>query len=101
MCFLISEKFELMISKMYHCLQIYTGVFMNNMVGLIIFLSLVYFRNLAWDVSAEVLVVLVICLVTGLCACFITRFPFWTGVVAVPLYLILLFILYVLTTVFG
>ncbi|KAL5575309.1 hypothetical protein UlMin_017008 [Ulmus minor] len=81
--------------------EIYTGVFMNNMVGLIIFLSLVFFRNLSWDVSAEVLVVLVICLVMGLCACFITRFPVWTSIVAVLLYPISLLMLYVLTAVLG
>ncbi|KAL5576625.1 hypothetical protein UlMin_018324 [Ulmus minor] len=81
--------------------EIYTGVFMNNMMGLIIFLSLVYFRNLSWDVSAEVLVVLVICLVMGLCACFITRFPVWTSIVAALLYPISLLMLYVLTAVLG
>ncbi|KAJ4849192.1 hypothetical protein Tsubulata_037077, partial [Turnera subulata] len=35
--------------------QIYGGVFMNNIMGLVIFLSLVYVRNISWDVSAEIL----------------------------------------------
>ncbi|KAA8519704.1 hypothetical protein F0562_013851 [Nyssa sinensis] len=41
--------------------MIYSSVFMNNMMSLLTFLALVYIRNLPWDVSAEVLVVLIIC----------------------------------------
>ncbi|KAA8519703.1 hypothetical protein F0562_013852 [Nyssa sinensis] len=41
--------------------EIYSSVFMNNMMSLLTFLALVYIRNLPWDVSAEVLVVLIIC----------------------------------------
>ncbi|CAK9152573.1 unnamed protein product [Ilex paraguariensis] len=81
--------------------QIYGGAFMNNMIGLVVFLSLVYIRDLAWDVSAEVLVVLIICTVMGLFASFCTKFPLWTSFLAYLLYAISLLLLYVLTSVLG
>uniref|UniRef100_A0A5B7A7E1 EF-hand domain-containing protein n=1 Tax=Davidia involucrata TaxID=16924 RepID=A0A5B7A7E1_DAVIN len=81
--------------------EIYGGVFMNNMMGLTIFLALVYIRNLSWDVSAEVLVVLIICTVMGIFTSFRTKFPLWTSFVACLLYPISLLLLYILTTVFG
>ncbi|GKA73717.1 sodium/calcium exchanger NCL2 [Tanacetum coccineum] len=45
--------------------QIYSGVYMSNLSSLSTFLLTVYIRNLAWDVTAEVLVVLLICGVMG------------------------------------
>ncbi|TXG47517.1 hypothetical protein EZV62_026811 [Acer yangbiense] len=62
--------------------EIYGGVFMNNLMGLVIFLMLVYIRNISWDVSAEVLIVLIICTAMGVFASFSTKFPFWTSIVA-------------------
>nr|XP_023907314.1 sodium/calcium exchanger NCL2-like isoform X2 [Quercus suber] len=81
--------------------EIYNGVFMNNMMGLAIFLALVYIRDLSWDVSAEVLVVLLICTVMGLFTSFCSKFPFWTSILAYLLYPLSLLLIYVLTTVFG
>ncbi|GFY91828.1 sodium/calcium exchanger family protein / calcium-binding EF hand family protein [Actinidia rufa] len=81
--------------------EIYGAVFMNNVMGLIMFLILVYIRNLPWDVSAEVLVVLIICLVMGVFTSVRTSFPLWTSLVAYLLYPISLLLLYVLTTVLG
>ncbi|XP_059663885.1 sodium/calcium exchanger NCL2-like [Cornus florida] len=81
--------------------EIYGGVFMNNMMGLAMFLALVYIRDLSWDVSAEVLVVLVICTLMGVFASFCTKFPLWTSFVAYLLYPISLLLLYVLVTVLG
>ncbi|KAG5561809.1 hypothetical protein RHGRI_004751 [Rhododendron griersonianum] len=81
--------------------EIYGAVFMNNMMGLAMFLALVYIRNLSWDVSAEVLVVLVICTAMGIFTSVCTKFPIWTSFVAFLLYPISLLLLYVLTTVFG
>ncbi|KAF7149595.1 hypothetical protein RHSIM_Rhsim02G0139100 [Rhododendron simsii] len=81
--------------------EIYGAVFMNNMMGLAMFLALVYIRNLSWDVSAEVLVVLVICTAMGVFTSVCTKFPIWTSFVAFLLYPISLLLLYVLTTVFG
>ncbi|KAL0011234.1 hypothetical protein SO802_006342, partial [Lithocarpus litseifolius] len=81
--------------------EIYNGIFMNNMMGLAIFLALVYIRDLSWDVSAEILVVLLICTAMGLFTCFCTKFPFWTSILAYLLYPLSLLLIYVLTTFFG
>ncbi|KAK2966055.1 hypothetical protein RJ640_029987 [Escallonia rubra] len=81
--------------------EIYGGVFMNSMVGLTTFLAIVYIRDLSWDVSAEVLVVLIVCTVIGLFASLRTKFPLWTSFIAYLLYPISLLLLYVLTTVLG
>ncbi|KAM7525051.1 hypothetical protein LguiA_014953 [Lonicera macranthoides] len=81
--------------------ELYGSVFTSNLFGLTIFLSLVYIRNLEWDVSAEVLVVFIICTAMGLFTSFRTVFPRWTGFVAYLLYPISLVFLYVLTSVFG
>jgi Ca2+/Na+ antiporter len=81
--------------------QIYSGVFMSNMSSLTTFLLTVYIRNLRWDVSAEVLVVLIICTVMGVFTSTRTVFPLWTGYVGYLLYPISLLMLYLLTAVWG
>ncbi|XP_021832535.1 sodium/calcium exchanger NCL1-like [Prunus avium] len=81
--------------------EIYNGVFMNNIMGLTIFLALVYIRNLSWEVSAEALVVLIICTVMGLSTSFSRKFPFWTSIIAYILYPVSLLLVYVLTTFLG
>ncbi|CAN6553152.1 unnamed protein product [Malus baccata var. baccata] len=81
--------------------EIYNAAFMNNIVGLIIFLALVYIRNLSWNVAAEVLVVLIISIAVGLSASFSRTFPFWTSILAYILYPISLLLVYVLTIVIG
>ncbi|KAI7726717.1 hypothetical protein M8C21_022796 [Ambrosia artemisiifolia] len=81
--------------------QIYSGVFMSNMSSLTTFLLTVYIRDLPWDVSAEVLVVLIICGVMGVFTSTRTIFPLWTGYVGYLLYPISLLMLYLLTAVWG
>ncbi|KAD7117882.1 hypothetical protein E3N88_05150 [Mikania micrantha] len=81
--------------------QIYSGVFMSNMSSLATFLLTVYVRNLSWDVSAEVLVVLIICGVMGVFTSTRTIFPLWTGYVGYMLYPLSLLMLYLLTAVWG
>ncbi|XP_076903561.1 sodium/calcium exchanger NCL2-like [Bidens hawaiensis] len=81
--------------------QIYSGVFMSNTSSLVTFLLTIYIRNLAWDVSAEVLVVLIICGVMGVFTSTRTVFPLWTGYVGYALYPISLLMLYLLTVVWG
>ncbi|KAL0321274.1 UNVERIFIED_CONTAM: Sodium/calcium exchanger NCL2 [Sesamum radiatum] len=80
---------------------IYGGVYMNNVIGLLVFLAPVYARNLASDVSAEVLVVLIICIVMSIFTSFCTTFPRWTGYLVLLLYSISLASVYILTSVFG
>ncbi|PQQ04883.1 uncharacterized protein Pyn_24034 [Prunus yedoensis var. nudiflora] len=60
--------------------EIYNGVFMNNIMGLTIFLALVYIRNLSWEVAAISLVVLIICTFMGLSTSFSKKFTFWTSI---------------------
>lgn len=81
--------------------QLYGGVFMNNMIGLMPFLAPVYFHNLSSDVSAELLVVLLICIIMGIFTSFNTTFPRWTGYLVLSLYPISLVTVYVLTSVLG
>ncbi|KAK1422714.1 hypothetical protein QVD17_18000 [Tagetes erecta] len=81
--------------------QIYSGVTMSSMSSLTTFLSIVYIRDLAWDVSAQLLVVLIIC---GLMAVFTstrTVYPLWTSYAIFMLYPISLLMLYLLFNVWG
>ncbi|KAJ6766993.1 EF-HAND CALCIUM-BINDING DOMAIN CONTAINING PROTEIN [Salix purpurea] len=55
--------------------QIYCGVFMNNVLGLTSFLTIVYIRDVEWDITAEILVVLIICSGIGLSSSFSSIFP--------------------------
>ncbi|KAI3703742.1 hypothetical protein L1987_73936 [Smallanthus sonchifolius] len=81
--------------------QIYSGLFMSNMSSLSTFLLTVYIKDVAWDVSAEVLVVLVVCVVMGIFTSTRTVFPLWTGFVGYLFYLISILMLYLLTVVWG
>ncbi|XVE88152.1 hypothetical protein DITRI_Ditri19aG0045200 [Diplodiscus trichospermus] len=77
--------------------QIYGAVFMNNVVGLVMFLAIVYLRDISWGMTDEVLVVLIICTAMGLFATFTTKIHFWTSILVLLLYPISLLLLYVLT----
>ncbi|KAL1567409.1 sodium/calcium exchanger NCL2-like [Salvia divinorum] len=79
--------------------SLYTGVFMGNIIGLLPFLVPVYFRDLSSEVSAELHLVLLICLFMGGFASFNTTFPRWTGYVALILYPISLGTVYVITSI--
>ena len=74
---------------------------MNNLLCLAVFLALIYIRDLTWDFSAEVLVILIVCIVMGLFASVRTHFPLWTSIVAILLYPFSLVLIYVLDYVFG
>lgn len=99
--FISNNFFTINIWSLNGVLQIYGGVFMNNAMSLAIFLALVYIKNLAWDVSAEVLTVLIICTGMALATSFSSKFPFWTCIVAFALYPISLAFIYVLTVLLG
>ncbi|XP_042379233.1 sodium/calcium exchanger NCL2-like isoform X2 [Zingiber officinale] len=81
--------------------QIYGGVTMNNTLCLAVFLALVYLRHLTWDFSAEVLIILIVCVVMGLFTSFRTTFPLWTCFLAFLFYPLSLILVYVLDFVFG
>ncbi|KAI9085951.1 hypothetical protein K1719_032028 [Acacia pycnantha] len=81
--------------------ELYGAVTMNNVLCLAVFLALVYARGLTWDFSAEVLVILVVCIVMGVFGSFRTTFPLWTSIMAILLYPFSLALVYVLDYVFG
>ncbi|KAL5564491.1 hypothetical protein UlMin_027655 [Ulmus minor] len=81
--------------------EIYGAVTMNNVLCLSVFLALVYVRGLTWDFSAEVLVILIVCIVMGLLGSFRTTFPLWTSFVAFLLYPFSIVLVYVLDYFFG
>lgn len=74
---------------------------MNNVLCLSVFLALVYVRGLTWDFSSEVLIIVIVCILTGAFASFRTTFPLWTSLVAFALYPFSLALVYVLDYVFG
>lgn len=82
-------------------LQIYGAATMNNVLCLSVFLALVYVRDLTWDFTAEVLIILIVCIVMGLFASFRTTFRLWTCSVAYLLYPFSLVLVYVLDYVVG
>uniref|UniRef100_A0A804MS78 EF-hand domain-containing protein n=1 Tax=Zea mays TaxID=4577 RepID=A0A804MS78_MAIZE len=55
--------------------EVYGCVTMNNTLCLGVLLALIYFRNLTWDFSSEVLIILLVCVVTTLFTSFWTTFP--------------------------
>ncbi|KAK7818668.1 sodium/calcium exchanger ncl [Quercus suber] len=81
--------------------MLYGAATMNNVLCLSVFLALVYIRGLTWDFSAEVLVILIVCLVMGLLGSFRTHFPLWTSILAILLYPFSLALVYVLDYVLG
>ncbi|XP_031265126.1 sodium/calcium exchanger NCL [Pistacia vera] len=81
--------------------ELYGAVTMNNVLCLSVFLALVYVRGLTWDFSAEVLVILIVCVVMGAFGSFRTTFPLWTCSIAYLLYPFSLALVYVLDYVLG
>lgn len=81
--------------------EIYGSVTMSNILSLSVFLGLVYIRNLTWNFSAEVLVILIVCISMGLVASFRTTFPLWLCFPAYALYPLSLLLVYILNYVVG
>ncbi|KAL8505761.1 hypothetical protein ACS0TY_016832 [Phlomoides rotata] len=76
--------------------EIYGTVFMNNILGLAVLLSLIYFRGVAWSFSSEVLMVLAVSVIMGCLASFSNVFPVWTSLLAYLLYPLSLILVYLL-----
>jgi hypothetical protein len=74
---------------------------MNNILCLSVFLALVYVRDLTWEFSAEVVVILIVCIVMGALGSIRTVYPLWTSIVAFLLYPFSLALVYVLDYVLG
>ncbi|CAI9303757.1 unnamed protein product [Lactuca saligna] len=80
--------------------EIYHKVFMNNILGFCVLVSVIYFRGLTWHFSAEILVVIIVCVIMGLLASFRSKFPMWTLFIAFPLYPLSLVVVYLLDDTF-
>ncbi|XP_076907099.1 sodium/calcium exchanger NCL2-like [Bidens hawaiensis] len=74
--------------------ELYDGVFMNNVLGFSVLLAVIYFRGLAWDFSAEVLLVMIVTIIMGTAASFRSKFPIWTSFIAYLLYPLSLIFVY-------
>lgn len=95
------DYFPNILKPLFSILQLYSGVYMNNVVSLIVFLAPVYALNLSIDVFAEVLVVMAMnTLMTALTG-FRTTFPRWLGFVVVLFYPVSLASTYLLTYGLG
>ncbi|PRQ31084.1 putative sodium/calcium exchanger membrane region, EF-hand domain pair [Rosa chinensis] len=81
--------------------ELYGAVTMNNVLCLSVFLALVYVRGLTWDFSAEVLIIVIVCVVMGVFGGLRTTFPLWTASIAFLLYPFSLVLVYVLDYIFG
>ncbi|XP_043689478.1 sodium/calcium exchanger NCL-like [Telopea speciosissima] len=81
--------------------EIYGAATMNNILCLAVFLALVYVRDLTWDFTSEVLVIVIVCLVMGIFGSLRTTFPIWTCSLAYFLYPFSLVLVYILDYIVG
>ncbi|XP_027355313.1 sodium/calcium exchanger NCL1-like [Abrus precatorius] len=81
--------------------EIYSAVFMNNILCFVVISILIYVRDINWEFSADVLVVAIVCAVMGLTASFRSSFPLWTAIPAYLLYFLSLLLLVVLKDVLN
>lgn len=77
-------------------MQIYGTAFMNNVLGLIVLLSLINFCGINWDFSTEIVMVLAVSTIMGFLASFSVVFPLWTAFFAYLLYPLSLILVYFL-----
>ncbi|PWA34443.1 sodium/calcium exchanger membrane region, Calcium binding protein 2 [Artemisia annua] len=80
--------------------EIYHKVFMNNILGFFVLTSVIYFRGLTWHFSAEILVVIIVCIIMGLLASYKSKLPNWTLLIAFPLYPLSLVVVYFVNDAF-
>ncbi|KAL1212798.1 Sodium/calcium exchanger NCL [Cardamine amara subsp. amara] len=73
--------------------QIYRDVTMNNLMGMSIILAIVYTKELTWNCSTEVLIVVFFGLIIGLPASITSTYLLWASLVAFGLYFIPFFLI--------
>ena len=81
---------------LFFLMQIYAAITMSHNLCLSVFLGLVYMRDLTWDFSAEVSIILIVSLIVGVSASVRTTFPLWTCLVAYALYPLMPLLVYIL-----
>ncbi|KAI3510844.1 hypothetical protein L1887_17981 [Cichorium endivia] len=75
--------------------EIYSGLVMNNLLGLTTLLTTVYIKGLSWSYSAEVLTIMIPCVIVGLFAFFRDTYPLWASIAAMLLYPVSIYIYYI------
>ncbi|KAK9058702.1 hypothetical protein SSX86_023544 [Deinandra increscens subsp. villosa] len=66
--------------------EVYNGLVMNNLLGLLTLLAIVYAKGLSWTYSNEVLTIMVPCAAVGIFALKRDTYPLWASITAVLLY---------------
>ena len=77
-------------------MQIYNGLVMNNLLGLLTLLAIVYIKGLSWTYSAEVLTIMIACATVGVFAIKRDTYPIWASISAILLYPVSVYIYCVL-----
>lgn len=75
--------------------QIYNGLVMNNLLGLTTLLVTVYIKGLSWSYSAEVLTIMIPCIIIGLFAFNRDTYPLWVSISAMLFYPVSIYLYYV------
>ncbi|CAK9861780.1 unnamed protein product [Sphagnum jensenii] len=81
--------------------QIYGAITMNNTLCLAIFLALVYLRDLTWDFSSEVTVIIASTFAVGFMAASRTTFPSWIALPVLAVYPLAIAVVALLDNVLG
>ncbi|RDY04255.1 Sodium/calcium exchanger NCL2, partial [Mucuna pruriens] len=81
--------------------EIYGAVFMNNILGFFAISILIYVKEVTWQFSAELLVVAIVCAISGLTASFHSIFPHWSSFFVILLYPFSLLLVFVLDHVLN
>ena len=82
-------------------MQIYAAITMNHSLCLSVFLGIVYMRDLKWDFSAEVWIILIVSLTIGVSASVRTTFSLLACLVAYALYPLMPLLVYIIAYVTG
>ncbi|XP_065878752.1 sodium/calcium exchanger NCL-like [Euphorbia lathyris] len=94
-----SQKKENAASIMFS--EIYGAVFMNNIMGLLTIIGLIWARGFAWEYSAEVLVMWVVGAIIGLIAYTNKTYSLWTCILAFSFYPLSLVLYYIIRYLVG
>ena len=73
---------------------------MNSTLSLCIFMCLIYFRQLSWAFTAEVLSVMLVVIIVGLNGLRTTIY-LWQGILVASLYPLSILMVYIMENVFG
>ncbi|XP_071687653.1 sodium/calcium exchanger NCL-like [Rutidosis leptorrhynchoides] len=76
--------------------EMYNGLVMNNLLGLLTLLITVYVKQLSWIYSDEVLSIMIPCAMIGLFAFSRDTYPLWASISAMFLYPISIYIYYLM-----